>query len=309
MKASLTKTSLLLALSACGVGFAQDAPNSPSEAEKAVASTPASEGEQAVAETLFSGNVLQASNLLSSRQNVALANGLTFALLVGREVDENSPMRLPTFSKKDVASGAALLKEKNGLFDRNAATMTSEADAFYLKPTRSNVLSMLRRVADEALEEDSIWVVFSGNGVSYEGDAAFLPQGAKFDDPTTWIFESEVREILAESKAKNVVSVWLTHRRVYQVPNPTPRERRAIEAKEGAERVAIFACSNGGSAWEAREAELDLFWSCFLTAANASDKPLRGEALRRAFDEAAAKTSEATKANEFGPQKPEWQNF
>lgn len=294
MKTTFTQTFLALALTACGVAWAQDDAKPASNAEKAAAAM---------------SKLAESASTPSQKQNVALANGLTFALLVGREVDENSPMRLPTFSKKDVASGAALLKEKNGLFDRNAATMTSEADAFYLKPTRSNVLSMLRRVADEALEEDSIWVVFSGNGVSYEGDAAFLPQGAKFDDPTTWIFESEVREILAESKAKNVVSVWLTHRRVYQVPNPTPRERRAIEAKEGAERVAIFACSNGGSAWEAREAELDLFWSCFLTAANASDKPLRGEALRRAFDEAAAKTSEATKANEFGPQKPEWQNF
>ncbi len=289
MRSSLTKTLFALALCACGVGFAQDASKTDAAAKL--------------------GALAADAAVLAQKSEVAAPTGLTFALFVGREIDEAAPVRLPSFSTKDVASVEALLKAKNGLAERNAATMTADEDAFYLKPSRENVLSMLRRVADEAREADSIWVVFSGDGVSYEGDAAFLPQGATLDDPATWIFESEVREILAASRAKNVVAVWLTHRRTYKVANPTPRERQAIEPKEGAERVAIFACSNGGSAWEAQERELDLFWSEFLSAANASDAPLRGEALRRAFDEAAAKTSEATKNNKFGAQTPEWQNF
>lgn len=305
MKASWTKIFFALALSVGAVGFAQDVPPT---------SEPGQKGEPTANEAtpspalIFSTNGAQAAEFYKSPRDVSLG-GLTFALFVGREVNEESPTRLPTFSKNDVASAEALLKAKNNLFERNGATLTSDEDAFYLKPKRDNVLSMLRRVAEEAREEDSIWVVFSGDGVSYEGDAAFLPQDAKSKDPATWIFESEVREILAASRAKNVVSVWLTHRRVYPVENPTPRERRAIEAKEGAERVAIFACSAGESAWEAQEAELDLFWSAFQSAANASDAPLRGEALRRAFDEAAAKTSEAAKARGLEPQRPELQYF
>lgn len=303
MKISLTKTFLAFALSACCVGLAQDAPKTASEGEKVAneqAKNPAS---------LLAPNGESPSILFASKENVANRLGLTFGLFVGREVEEEAPERLPTFSKNDVASVEALLKAKNGLFERNAATMTSDEDAFYLKPKRENVLSMLRRVAEEAREADSIWVVFSGDGVSYEGDAAFLPQGASLDDPSTWIFESEVREILAASRAKSVVSVWLTHRRIYKVANPTPRERRAIEPKDGAERVAIFACSTGDSARETQKKQLDLFWSEFLNVANASDKPLRGEALRRAFDEASAKTKEATKEDKFGPQTSEWQNF
>lgn len=295
MKTSLTKTLAALALGVCGVGFAQDAP------------APTAESGNIAATKL--GELTTKATALLKKSDAAPAVGLTFALFVGREVNENSPVRMPTFSKRDVASVEALLEKKNGLVERNAATMTSKEKAFYLKPKRENVLAMLRRVADEAREEDSIWVVFSGDGVSYEGDAAFLPQGASLDDPATWIFESEVREILAASPAKNVVAVWLTHRRTYKVENPTPRERRAIEPKEGAERVAIFACSSGESAWESQDRELDLFWSEFLSAAEATDEPLRGETLRRVFDAAAAKTSEATQNNKIGAQTPKWQNF
>lgn len=239
----------------------------------------------------------------------ALKRGVTFALFVGREVDEGNPLPTPSFSKEDLESAQTLLRERAGLKSAYLATMTSDSKKFFLKPTRENVLAMLRRVAEEARPEDAIWVVFSGEGFSVDGDAAFAPSVAT-GDVARWIFESEVRAILASSRANRVATVWLTGRFERRDLKKTERAQTpGVEARDGAERVAIFACSKGERVRESTKARLDFFWSEFAAAAKTTEGFLEGETLRKAFDAASAKVVEATKDSEVGAQTPEWQNF
>ena len=291
-------TALALALSCAGTGFAQDAPRADLDSLK----------QQSANLLALPGGSLY-GNLENAKEEIAAATGVSFALFVGCELDEQNPMPATSFSKADLASAETLLRERAGLNDAYAATMTNESKSFFLKPTRANVLAMLRRVAEEARENDSIWVVFSGEGFSVEGDAAFVPSVAG-GDASQWVFASEARAILASSRANRVAIVWLTDRfERADLKKPEEAQAPAVEARKDAERVEIFACSQGERTRESTQAKLDLFWSEFLTAAKTSEGAFGGEALRKAFNAAAAKTFEATKDSEAGAQTPEWRNF
>lgn len=290
-------TALALALTCAGTGFAQETPRADLDALKP------------------SANVLSVSdgslygNFENAKEKIAAATGVSFALFVGCEVDEGNPAPPPSFTKADLESAKTFLRERAGLNDAYDATMTSEAKSFFLKPTRANVLAMLRRVAEEARENDSIWVVVSGEGFSVEGDAAFVPSVAG-GDASQWVFASEVRAILASSRANRVAIVWLADRfERADLKKPEQAQAPAVEARKDAERVAIFACSKGERVRESTQAKLDFFWSEFLAAAKTSEGFLNGETLRKAFDAASAKVVEATKDSEVGAQTPEWQNF
>ncbi len=302
MKKQLSALTLALALCAAPFATGQEtakpaAPQASADALKTEARQFASGLDAMVGDVSFAGN------------EAALKRGVTFALFVGCEVDEGNPAPPPSFTKADLESAKTLLQERAGLKAAYLATMTSDSKKFFLKPTRENVLAMLRRVAEEARPEDAICVVFSGEGFSVDGDAAFVPSVAT-GDVARWIFESEVRAILASSRANRVATVWLTGRfERADLKKPEQAQAPAVEARKDAERVAIFACSKGERVRESTQAKLDFFWSEFLAAAKTSEGFLNGETLRKAFDAASAKVVEATKDSEVGAQTPEWQNF
>jgi len=297
-------SALTLALALCAAPFATGqetakpaAPQASADALKTEARQFASGLNAMVGDVSFAGN------------EAALKRGVTFALFVGCEVDEGNPAPPPSFTKADLESAKTLLQERAGLKAAYLATMTSDSKKFFLKPTRENVLAMLRRVAEEARPEDAICVVFSGEGFSVDGDAAFVPSVAT-GDVARWIFESEVRAILASSRANRVATVWLTGRFERRDLKKTERAQTpGVEARDGAERVAIFACSKGERVRESTKARLDFFWSEFAAAAKTTEGFLEGETLRKAFDAASAKVVEATKDSEVGAQTPEWQSF
>lgn len=295
---------LALAFALCAAPFA-----SGQEAAKPAAPQASADALKTEARQFASGLGALLGDVSLVGNETALKRGVTFALFVGCEVDEGNPRPTPSFSKEDLESAEALLQERAGLKAAYLATMTSDSKKFFLKPTRENVLAMLRRVAEEARSEDAIWVVFSGEGFSVDGDAAFVPSVAT-GDVARWIFESEVRAILASSRANRVATVWLTDRfERGDLKKPEQAQAPTVEARDGAERVAIFACSKGERVRESTQAKLDFFWSEFLTAAKTTEGFLSGETLRKAFDAASAKVVEATKNAEVGAQTPEWQNF
>lgn len=202
-----------------------------------------------------------------------------FALLIGYDINERNPTRLPEYSSNDVQKMAEFLVA-NGWQQDHIVEMTGQSAPVVLKPTRDNILANLRLVAAMVQPQDTIFVMISGIGGIAENEQWYLPQGATSLKSERWISQREILDILRQSPSQFITVMNLTDR--YQIHAVTPEtvaatamrkknnpEKNVLSADQKAKSTItlISSCSFDEESLESHSDQLDLFLSSFFTVA------------------------------------------
>lgn len=232
-----------------------------------------------------------------------------YAVLIGYDINERNPGRLPEFSTQDVEKMGDFL-EKNGYEPQNIVRMTSQMPPFVLQPRRENILAVLKMVSQQAMPQDSIFVMVSGIGGMAEGELWFLPKGATSLKDEPWISQHEILDILRTSPCESITVMNLTDR--YQIHNVTQegttvsQQQRIPQKGPGGESVSAMenekpymtlmsSCSADQESLESREKKLDLFLTCFFDSAKETRTSGNPLSFHQIFPRAKQKTESRAK--------------
>ena len=119
------------------------------------------------------------------------------AFLIGIEDYQGDIPRLKT----PISDAKAMSRE---LEERFGYEVTLRQNA-----TKRDIVSMLKQVARETKDDDSVLVYFAGHGYMVDGTRAgyWIPSDASKDDPRSWISNSDVTEFLSLIKARQIILV------------------------------------------------------------------------------------------------------
>ncbi|MDD3587959.1 MAG: hypothetical protein PHQ75_12325 [Thermoguttaceae bacterium] len=245
-----------------------------------------------------------------------VAKGTTYAILVGYSIFEKDKQHLPEYAQNDVVKLAQKLTQ-SGANGGQIVQMTSESREFYLRPSKTNIIAMLRLAAKRAGKNDTLWVMLSGTGTAVSDTACFLPEGATLGKSDQWLSEGEVRRILSDCPARQIIVLWLANRMNVSHIAPgsilaLPRQdkqsasgpvKNQTRPKKQGDRFHIYGCSPEGVANESSEAGMDLFLSCFVSAM-AKNAGRTSPDILTIFSQAKEETIARTGKFTNGPQKP-----
>ena len=137
--------------------------------------------------------------------------GHYWALIIGVDkypnLDKDKQL---TVARKDAEAVAKLLKERYGFEKERMIELYDE------KATRKEILSILSSLKRRLTDKDSLFIYFAGHG-EYEvigsgkerrdGMGYWMPSDVKLDDPSSVIFNSQVRDYMANISARHIFAV------------------------------------------------------------------------------------------------------
>lgn len=239
--------------------------------------------------------------------------GIVYALLVGYNVFERNPMHIAEYSKNDVSAMHKRLLEE-GVPPENIVCMTGDEKAFYLRPSRANILAMLQSMASHAGKNDTLFVMLGGIGAQVDDEACYLPMGTTtMTNGKGWIAESEIHRILLNARSHKTVLFGLYDRlmnrseavaEIIRMTLPDTVVEVAEIAKDAKSHVTINSCSSGGFAEESKEVNNDLFLTALLTIAKERNAHWLND-LTTLFPSVQETVSMKTADREGGPQTPQ----
>lgn len=149
-------------------------------------------------------------------------------------------------------------------------------------PTRANILTALKAVADATEPDDLLVLYYSGHGDEASGESYLIPRdGRRLTLRDTAIPVSRVKEILEEAPANAKIIVLDACHSGADIPGKAPKPmseafiRRVFDQAEGL--VILASCKKGQLSYEWRENERSVFTHFLLEAlAGQADRDAKG---------------------------------
>ncbi len=149
-------------------------------------------------------------------------------------------------------------------------------------PTRANILTALKAVADATEPDDLLVLYYSGHGDEASGESYLIPRdGKRLTLRDTAIPVSRVKEILEEAPANAKIIVLDACHSGANIPGKAPKPmseafiRRVFDQAEGL--VILASCKKGQLSYEWRENERSVFTHFLLEAlAGQADRDEKG---------------------------------
>jgi hypothetical protein len=190
-----------------------------------------------------------------------------WALLIGiNDYEDRNYIASLGAADNDARKLKEVLKSKMGFPDANIELLVSDGDN---KPTRSNIILALGKLAENAKAGDTVFVFFSGHGTEINGVTYLLPHDFKgrnkFTGTETALEVAKFKSLLGEVKAKALIMAWDMCRNDPFAKGKSGDAARSKMgdpkawniAREKADRSAdapvvvnLFACSTGESSFE-----------------------------------------------------------
>lgn len=129
--------------------------------------------------------------------------GTNYALVIGiNSYDEWSPLKTAV---NDAVGVSEMLIKRYGFFKENVILKTEK------QATRQELIKDLRNLAAGLKEYDNLLVYFAGHGQldDLTSDGYWIPVDGALNDPTTWIVNSTIKNILSSEKVrgKNIMVI------------------------------------------------------------------------------------------------------
>jgi hypothetical protein len=190
-----------------------------------------------------------------------------WALLIGiNDYEDRNYIASLGAADNDARKLKEVLKSKMGFPDANIELLVSDGDN---KPTRSNIILALGKLAENAKAGDTVFVFYSGHGTEINGVTYLLPHDFKgrnkFTGTETALEIAKFKGLLGEVKARALIMAWDMCR---NDPFAKGKSGDAARSKMGdtkawtvaSEKTArstdppvvvnLFACSPGESSFE-----------------------------------------------------------
>ncbi len=202
--------------------------------------------------------------------------GRRWAVLVGvNQYDDYDALRLAV---EDVTAVRNQLL-KSGYDQRRVHLLTDEATEARALPTRNNLLTALRAVANATDEDDLLLFYYSGHGDAEDGQSYLVARdGRRAALSDTAVSLRRVEEILRSAKARGKIIVIDACRSGADIGSKGFSDEFIRRVFEQAEGLAILAsCKQGELSWEDRNIGQGVFTSFLLDAlTGAADRDGKG---------------------------------
>ena len=203
-----------------------------------------------------------------------------YALSVGVEDYESAPLRQPTplkYAVEDATELASLLTQAG--FEVSLLTDDTGRNNPRLRPTKANVESQLRELANKCQRADTLLLAFAGHGVQFAGDkeAYFCPQDARpfARDKDTLVSISHVYASMESSHAGVKVILVDACRN-----DPDPGRGRGVNSESSPPPprgvAVLFSCSAGERAFEHDSLQHGVFFHHVIEGLKGEAKNRRG---------------------------------
>lgn len=174
--------------------------------------------------------------------------GHYWALIIGiNKYPKMDKDRQLTVARKDAEAVAKLLVERYGFEKDRMAELYDE------KATRKEIIEAFNSLKRHPTDKDSLFIYFAGHG-EYEqsrksrsqedGMGYWIPSDAELDDPSAYIFNSQVREYMANIPARHIFAVIDS-----AYSNSLMGRSRAFGPNKGLSRTAIKKLYQTKSRW------------------------------------------------------------
>ena len=218
-----------------------------------------------------------------------VARAEKWALLIGiNHYEDSNRISNLAAADNDARKLKVALRETMGFPEANIDLLVSDGD---MKPTRSNIISALDRLADHAKPGDTVFVFFSGHGTELDDVPYLLPYDfsgrSKFTGKETGLEVKSFNEHLRQVKAKALLMAWdMCRNDPFAGTKGVGKDRPKLKSAKSWSLTAdaaktrdlaapivatFFACSPGEASYEWSEQRRGYF-AYFL------EKGLRGEA-------------------------------
>lgn len=192
-----------------------------------------------------------------------------WALLIGiNDYEDRNYIASLGAADNDARKLKEVLKSKMGFPEANIELLVSDGDN---KPTRSNIIVALGKLAENAKAGDTVFVFYSGHGTEINGTTYLLPHDFKgrnqFTGTETALAISKFQELLKQVKTSALIMAWdmcrndpfakgksgdaarakLADTKAWQIVSD---KARSIDSPV---MVTLFACAPGQSSYEWQE--------------------------------------------------------
>lgn len=141
--------------------------------------------------------------------------GHYWALIIGIDKYPTlGPDRQLETARKDAEAVAALLVERYGFEKERMVELYDE------KATRKEIIRSFSELTGDLTDKDSLFIYYAGRGDAYvhsykeqsekqkvDSWAYWLPSDARLDDPSSFIFDSQVTSFIADNQARHIFLV------------------------------------------------------------------------------------------------------
>ncbi len=192
-----------------------------------------------------------------------------WALLIGiNDYEDRNYIASLGAADNDARKLKEVLKSKMGFPEANIELLVSDGDN---KPTRSNIIVALGKLAENAKAGDTVFVFYSGHGTEINGTTYLLPHDFKgrnqFTGTETALAISKFQELLKQVKTSALIMAWdmcrndpfakgksgdaarakLADTKAWQIVSDKAR------SLDSPVMVTLFACAPGQSSYEWQE--------------------------------------------------------